>query len=89
MQMGLSILEDGDDLVLVMQFISSDGMKTDIAITGSANYENDIDKIIATFKQAKADIRREKSGLTLVKEIPDALRKPQGRQLNGPRSAGK
>lgn len=88
MQVGLG-LSKGDDgkLSVVLTAVEND-MQVAIALTGEENYEHHIDQLIAGLKHMKADMRREKSGLVLVKGgVPDGLRKPQGRKLNGPGSA--
>lgn len=92
-QIGLGIIHEnpGDETskMLIRMDIVENLSGYTMVFSDEENYETDIDTLMKGLREIKADMRRLKSGLVVVKGgLPDGLRKPQGRKLGGPRSAG-
>jgi hypothetical protein len=73
--MGLGVVRSDEDgkLYISMQ-VDVPGMSTAIALANEDDYTEVIGKFIDGLKQVTRDMRKEKSGLTIVKEVPDGYR---------------
>lgn len=90
MNIALGIRPDTENKPLVVMEIYEPNVSLAVAITNEDNYEKDIDTLVDGLIQIKADMRRAKSGLTVVQEVPDALRQAQqGKEQRRPRSPRK
>jgi hypothetical protein len=77
--LGLSKDEAAGKNVIVMQ-VDAPGISTAFTLTDEDTYEHDLNTLIDGLKQVSRDMRRAKSGLTVVKEVPSALSKSQQRR---------
>jgi hypothetical protein len=92
MNVGLGIKPGSDGKLLIVMEILEPNVNVSIALTDETNYLTDIDKIIHGLSDIKAEMRRQKSGLTVVKGIPDGLSavpQQEGRGKQQPRRSGK
>lgn len=74
--LGITMDDEGKNHV-VMQF-DSPGMSTAVTLASEDTYLDVIGKLIEGLKQVSRDMRKAKSGLHVVKEIPDGLKPKQG-----------
>jgi len=82
MQLGIGISEGNDGKLNVILTAVDNDLQVSLALTDEEHYEHDIEQLISGFKTIKADMRRQKSGLTVVQEVPNAIRKPERRKLD-------
>lgn len=84
MQLGLGLGKNEEtSKIVVLLTVGVPDVGLQITLTNEDTYEEDLDKLIAGMKQMKAEVRREKSGLAVVKDVPDGIRRTQGRKPHG------
>lgn len=76
MALGLSVQVLGDGNRYVVLTLEGERLWCQGAIADKTSVDQTIDTLIKGLKDARAQFKREESGLVVVQEVPDGLRKP-------------
>lgn len=85
--LGLAIQQGLDGKKYIIMTAMHEAGQHMMTIADENTYEQNVATIIQGLNDVKAEMRKVKSGLVLVQEVPDGLRPSQGRQQ--PRSRRK